>query len=458
LSAQRCRNLFAEAAPADAKSTVDLLGTPGLTAFTTVGTGPIRLLWEMAGVLYAVSRDQLYTVTSTGTATLIGTLAGQERTDYRLDAADNGTQLAIVNSGTGAASVYNRTTNTLSAIADPDFPDASSVAYIDGYLVFTRLDSGQWFTSELLDAASYNSLDFASAESHPDFLVKVLVDHREVWLFGARSVEVWTNTGAADFPFQRLSGGILERGCGAAGSVAKIDNSIFWLGDDRVFYRAAGYQPQRISHHAIEYALEHYAVVSDAEAFVHSMEGHQFYTVTFPGAGVTWCYDVASGLWHERESRDDEGRSLGRWRVSAYARCYDQHIVGDFQSGALYRMDLDEGMEAGNVIVREAVSPPIAANGHRITMSRLEIDLETGIGRTSGQGSNPNCMLQWSDDGGRSWSNEHWASMGQIGQYKRRVRWHRIGQFRERYFRLVIADPVKVSILGANAEMERGLS
>lgn len=458
LSAQRCVNLYAESAPADARSPVDLLGSPGLVSFATVGTGPIRLLYEMAGVLYAVSRDQLYKVTSSGTATLIGTLAGRERTDYRLDAADNGTQLAIVNTGTGAASVYNATTDTLSIITDPDFPRASSTAYIDGYLIFTRPDTGQWFISELLEATSFDALDFASAESYPDYLVKVLVDHREVWLFGTKSIEIWTNTGAADFPFQRLSGALIERGCGAPGSVCKMDNSVFWLGEDRVVYRAQGYAPQRISHHAIEYALEHYSTVSDAVAFTYSMEGHSFFTITFPSQLVSWVFDVASGLWHERRSYDDERRSLGRWRVNAYTRCYDQHVVGDYDSNALYLMDLDEGTEAGNVMIREAVSPPIHADGSRITMSRLEIELETGVGLTTGQGSQPQAMLQWSDDGGRSWSNEHWSSMGAIGAYRRRVRWYRLGQFRERYFRLMISDPIRVSVLGAQAEMKKGES
>lgn len=458
LSAQRCVNLYPEKAPPDALSPVVLFGSPGLVPVGTVGAGPIKLLYEMAGILYCVSRDQLYSVSSAGVGTLIGTLAGRERTGYRVEAADNGTQLVLLNVGTGSASVYDAGTGVLSAITDADFPRASSCAYVDGYHVFSRPETGQWFISDLLNAASYDALDFATAETYPDQLVRVFVDHREVWLFGDQSTEIWTNTGAAAFPFARLSGTVLERGCAAAGSVSKMDNSVYWLGNDRVFYKAAGYAPVRCSTHALEYALEGYSVVSDAVAFCYGMEGHAFYVVSFPTAQATWVFDAATGQWAERESRTSEGRSLGRWRVGSYAKAYGLHVAGDYASNAIYLLDLDIGTEAGIPIRRLAVSPPIAAAGNRLTMSRFELELDAGVGLATGQGSAPEAMLQWSDDGGRSWSSEHWSSLGAIGAYRRRCRWYRLGQFRERYFRISISDPVKVAVIGASAEMERGLS
>jgi len=322
LSAQRVVNLFAEAAPQDARSPVVLYGTPGLTLFGTIGTGPIRGLHVMGTTLYAVSGDQLFSVSSSGTGTLLGNLAGRARTSGPVDMADNGRQLVVVNDGRGT--VYDGT--ILEAITDPDFPRASSVSYVDGYFLFTRRDSGQWFISNLLEATAYDALDFATAETYPDNLVRVFTDHREVWLFGVKSIEVWSNTGGADFPFQRISGAVLERGCAAAGSVAKMDNSVFWLGDDGIVYRAAGYQPQRVSTHAIEHAIEGYATLADALAFTYSQEGHSFYVLTFPDA-ATWVYDASTQLWHERESRDSEGRGLARWRVNAYADAYNQQEV-----------------------------------------------------------------------------------------------------------------------------------
>ena len=234
-----------------------------------------------------------------------------------------------------------------------------------------------------------------------------------------------------------------------------MDNSVFWLGDDGIVYRAAGYQPQRVSTHAIEHAIEGYATLADALAFTYSQEGHSFYVLTFPDA-ATWVYDASTQLWHERESRDSEGRGLARWRVNAYADAYNQHVVGDYQTGQLYTLDLDEPTENGLCIRREAVSAPVAATGQRLKMARLELELETGVGRTTGFGATPQAMIQFSDDGGRTWSNERWATLGRIGQYRRRVRWYRMGQFRERYLRLTLADPVKVALIGATAELDRG--
>jgi hypothetical protein len=282
LSAQRLVNLYAEAAPQDSGTPVVLYGTPGLTPFGTVGVGPIRGMAVMGTTLYVVSGDRLYSVNSAGSGTDLGKIAGRERTGEPVTMADNGTQLVVVNSD-GKASVYDSDAATLAAITDADFGRASSVAYVDGYHIFSRRNSGQWFISDLLEATSYDALDFATAESRPDDLVRIFVSHREVWLFGTKSTEIWTNTGQADFPFSRISGAIIERGCAAAGSVARLDNSVFWVADDGVVYRATGYQPQRVSTHAIEHALDGYATLADGLAFTYAQEGHHFYCLSFPG-------------------------------------------------------------------------------------------------------------------------------------------------------------------------------
>lgn len=68
------------------------------------------------------------------------------------------------------------------------------------------------------------------------------------------------------------------------------------------------------------------------------------------------------------------------------------------------------------------------------------------------QGANPQVMLRWSDDGGHTWSNEHWESMGRIGQYGYRTIWRRLGmteKLRDRVYEVSGTDPVKVSIMGA---------
>jgi hypothetical protein len=450
VSAQRAVNLMAQSEPPDAKVPVSLLSVPGLATFATAGSGPIRGLAVMSDVLYAVSGTTAYSITSAGVATGLGSIGGSGRVDL----ADNGSQLVAVDS---AGDGYVVTSSGVTALTDTDFLSASSVTYLDGYHIFSRTGTGQFFISDLLDADSFDALDIATAESSPDPLVRAFVDHRELWLFGSHSIEVWINTGAAAFPFERQAGSILEKGCAAAGSVAKLDNTIFWLGEDRIVYRAQGYTPQRVSHHAVEQALTDAtaANIAAAHALTWSLDGHACYALTVTGAG-THVFDVSTGVWHERDSRS-AGVSLERWRAQGSVRAYGKVLVGDDTTGVIYALDPSVYTEGSEALVRTAESPPIHADGSWAFMSRVQLDMETGIGLNSGQGSSPMVMMQYSDDGGQTWSSERWASAGQIGQYTWRVVWHRLGRFRSRVLRFSVSDPVPITLMGILADYEVGL-
>ena len=195
---------------------------------------------------------------------------------------------------------------------DPDFPGAVNVGYIDGYFVFNEPDSQKFWVTQLLDGTSVDPLDFASAEGSPDGIVGLIVDHREVWLLGTNSVEVWYDAGLLDFPLQRIQGAFNEIGCVAPYSIAKLDNGIFWLGQDArgqgIVYRANGYTGQRISTHAVEWQIQQYGNLSDAIAYTYQQDGHSFYVLIFPSANTTWVYDVATQAWHERA-----GWNNGSW-------------------------------------------------------------------------------------------------------------------------------------------------
>ncbi len=244
----------------------------------------------------------------------------------------------------------------------------------------------------------------------------------------------------------------MERGCAAAFSIAEDDNSIFWLGEDRIFYRADGYVPQRISQHAIEEALRKYQIVSDACAFIYTMAGHKFYVVTFPAEDATWVYDITTGLWHERRSV-----GMGRWRVSTYVEAYGKHLVGDFENGRIGELDLDTYQEYGVTMQGIAAGPSVHADRKRIAHSRFELDIESGVGLTSGQGSDPQIWVDWSDDGGRTFSaRKLLRSMGKIGEYQQRLRLNRMGSSRERVYRVTVSDPVKRSIIAAHLNARQG--
>lgn len=442
VSAERLVNLYAEVSPQNARTIQALYGTPGLVTFGTYGSGPLRAAILMGDYLYVASGNTVYRVASDGTSTAC---TGAIFPAGLVTMATNGTQIALVVSPSYG---YVITGTSCSPITDPDFPGATSVTYIDGYFVFTGpTGTGRFFISSLGDGNNYDALEFATAEGDPDPAIRAFADHRELLIFGTKTIEVWQDTGGADFPFSRVDGAFIERGCAATGSPAKADNTTYWLGDDRIIYKMNGYVPARISTYAVEEIIRKMTTVSDAIGWTYAQDGHTFYVLKFPTAGRTFAFDASNGLWHERQSGTG---LLGDWRINFGVAAFDRILVGDQWSGALFSLDLDTYTEAGNVIRSVVETPPAASadSNNRVSIAGYEIVFEMGVGLLSGQGVDPQVALSWSDDDGATWSAERWRSLGARGKHQRRARWLRLGAFRSRIFRAVITDPVKRVVVG----------
>jgi hypothetical protein len=431
-----------------------------------------------------VSGTQLFKIDNAYTPTLIGNVSGTGPVSM----ADNGTQLFIACNG--PSFIYNANTNAFGPITDPDFPGAVTVAYLDGYFVFNEPNSQRMWVTALLDGTSIDPLEFVSTEGSPDGLVAVIANFREVWAFGTNSIEVWSDTGALDFPLERIPGAFNELGCAAPYSIAKMDNGLFWLGRDRrgqgLVYRANGYAGQRISTHAVEWQIQQYDDISDAIAYTYQQDGHSFYVLIFPTANTTWVYDVATQAWHERAGFANG--AFTRHRSNCQMSFNNQIVVGDFQNGNIYAFDLDDYSDNGQIQkwLRSWRALPTGQNNLKRTAHHsLQLDCESGIGLNGSmvaetsylqtendnflvtesgdkliaeqqtiitQGSDPQVMLRWSDDGGHTWSNEHWVSIGKIGEYYRRAIWRRLGmtlKLRDRVYEVSGTDPVKIAIMGA---------
>ena len=428
-SGSKLVNCFSEMGNGDQREAFNLSLIPGLVEFDELATSPVRGVHRMGDVLYAVAGSRLYSVTSGAVATDEGEIPGTGRVRM----ADNGSELAIVSGTTG----YVLSGGSITTPAN--IPAAvSDVAYIDGYILWTVADSGQFVISALNNATSYDALDIATVEGSPDDLVGVMVDHREVQFYGKESIEIWYNSGAADFPFERQGNAFIERGCFDRDSIVKIDNSVHFLGDDMVVYRLDGYQPMRISTHAIEYDIRN---ATEAWAFTYTQEGHKFYCLnTDVGCFV---FDMSTGAWHERKSD-----GLDNWRVGSAVRVYDQTIFGSNTTGKLYTASLETYTEDSETISMEITLPTVeSGTRQRVTCYAFELLAETGVGLSTGQGSDPQAMLTYSDDGGKTWSNEMWRTLGAIGTYNTRAVWRKLGQFRQRQFKIVITDPVRRSVL-----------
>jgi len=377
----RMVNLFAEAIPegSGGKEAGFLLRCPGLRLLATVGSGPIRGLWVTNGIAYVVSGSEFYSLTTSWTATLLGTVSGTGPVSM----ADNGTQIFIACNP--LSYIYNTSTAVFAQITDVDFPGAGSVGYLDGYFVFNEPDSQKFWVTSLLDGTAIDPLDFASAEGYPDDVVALIVDHREIFLFGNTSVEVWYDAGTPDFPLARVQGAFMEVGCEAAYSVAKLDNSVFWLGSDArgrgIIYRANGYTPARISTNAVEYTIQSYGNITDAIGYTYQQDGHPFYVLIFPSAEATWVYDVSTQLWHERAGF--ENGQFVRHRSNCQMSFNDEIVVGDYEDGRVYAFDLDVYADDDQIQkwLRSWRALPTGQNNLKRTAHHsLQLDAETGIG------------------------------------------------------------------------------
>lgn len=446
LDVEECVNLYLEVSPSGRKK---LVKTPGLLSFADLGNAPVRGGHKPANYdAVMVCGNQVYRVKSDATTTLLGTIGSSTGP---VSMADNGTSLLIVD-GTAQGFAVDLPSYTLSPINDEGFYGADNVRFLDGRFILNRPNTGQFYISGLY-ALTFDPLEFATAEKSPDNLVAHIVDHDDLYLFGETTTERWVNTGAVDFPFERVQGGSMEMGCAARHSVALFDNTVAWLGQDKkgagMVWLANGGSPMRISTHALEKEFLSYATMADAQAYVYQQAGHEFYVLTFPTAGKTWAFDAATRTWHRRAYLSTG--EFTRHRSNCYLFAYGKHLVGDFENGNVYELDLATYSDNGDPIQWLRSCQVLQTPDYNWQQfNTLQIEMETGVGLQSGQGSEPLVLLSYSDDGGKTWSNERSASIGRAGEYKTRVRWNRLGRSSARIFRVRGSDPVKTEIYSAS--------
>jgi hypothetical protein len=469
----RLINMYAEATPDGGKTAAYFQRAPGIkgaTGFIGTGSGPVRGMWVARNVLYVVAGSVFYSVTATYSATAFDTtsytltvIASNVAGTGPVSMVDNGQQIFIATNPKGY--IYNIDTGVFNQIGDPDFPGAVTVGYVNGYFVFNEPNSARVWVTALYDGNNIDALSFASAEASPDNVVSLIVDHKEIWIFGNNSTEVWYDAGQPDYPLAPIQGAFLETGCAAPYSVAKMDNSVFWLAADArgygMVYRARGYQPQRISTHAIEYAIQSYATISDAIAYTYQQDGHFFYVLTFPTANVTWVYDAATNMWHQRGYIDAITGQYLRHTPTCAAAYFNRVYVGSCFSGLIGRYDFNTYVEFANSPqgwLRSWRALPTGENTLKRTAHHsLQLDCEAGTSLNSVVGSpseQPPLLvgLRWSDDGGHTWSNQVFQSVGAQGQTGKRVIWRRLGmttKLRDRVYEISASGWGKTAIMGA---------
>lgn len=463
VDSQRCINLYVEmdemntGARGEAAS---LVSTPGLTLLLALPASPVRGAYtDSKGQLWAAAGNKVYSVSSLWVATEVGTL---DTTLGPIYFKDNTIDVVCVDGLYGYTWDINDST-TFARIVDANFLGADRVEYLDSYFIFNRPGTRQFILSPLNAVTPFSGLDVGTVGSTPADLIGHIVVQENLYLFCGDHYEVWYNSGASSFPFERIQGSVYPIGCVSPYSIQSVGASVIWLALDKdgqgCVYRVAGLQPQKISTNAIETLLGSITDLSGATAWAYNQAGQFFYCLNVPGLETTWCYEMTTGLWHERAFLSPLG-TYSRHLAECHTLAFGVNVVGDFSNGNLYQLDIDCYTDNTNPICRERRTPHFSDGDlNRLFISRFYLDMETGVGLDgTGQGTDPVAMLSWSGDGGHSWSNERWAKIGKIGARKARVFWNRLGSTRDRVFRVRITDPIKVTLISANIDVSGGSS
>ena len=446
VNSQLSINLYPQIETDGAKSELTLHSTPGLKLAGSIGNGPGRtngIRWKNKA--YFVSGAQLISIDTSGTITSHGTI---NTATSNVSMSANPSHIGFVDGTDG----WTFDGTSLTQILDGDFPTATQMTFLDGYSIANKSGTGQFQISSLNDTTAWDPTEIATAESNPDDLTALTSTHKELWLFGDQTAEIWYNSENADFPFEPYRNGVSEWGVHAPFSLAKADESLFWLSSNRegvnMVLSARGVSPVAISNRDIEWEIAQLSKTDDAVGWTYQQAGHTFYVLTFPTGDRTIVYDVSTGMWHRRKSF-----GIGRWRPVGAVALGQKHYSLDYENGNVYELDLNTYDDNGIPIEAIRRTQMIHKDRHRIRVHRLELDIETGVGTLSGQGEDPQIMMRYSKDGGHSYSSEKWRSLGKTGKYATRVYWTQLGIARDWNFEFKITDPVKRNIIGGYADV-----
>lgn len=428
---ERVKNWYAERNRKGSSNPVTLYPTPGTVAWATVGTGVIRGMKKMGGDLYVVVGSECYAIDADKQATKVANISGSRPVHMETD----GTHVAIL-TDVAAYAVNRNEAVTLSLTF------LGGVAYQDGITAFVEKESQNIWFSDADDMTTIQGTSLTQKDALADNCVAILMDHRELIIFGETSSEVLWNAGETPVPFVRVPQGFIEHGIKAAHSPAKFGNNAYWLDEDGIVREMANYTPVAISTSGIEQIIDDEPHPEDAKGFIYTQNGHPFYCLMMSTATV--CFDIKTRLWHERLSTGHT-----RWIGQHYARFGDKHLVSRYDSNVICELDLSVFTDQGTYIRRVCEFPEVGGGVSELEHSALMLRFKPGVGLTSGQGSDPKAMLDWSDDGGLTYSNELWAGIGKKGEYKNRCFFNRLGQAHTRRYRVVVTDPVNAILAGA---------
>ncbi len=447
-SGRECINWFPNKAPKieDQKTEMSLYpcsgyGAPWATA--PVG-GPWQALCAFNGVGYGICNNEFYTISSTGKLTPQGTMAPSPGTQPYIIPGANG--WILITYGVTGYTFYIPT-QTFAVITDPDFPGADNGFFQDGYFIVTF--NGNFYYSSLgfvpFEGTNWDPLWVITPNFKPNTLRAVGSLQEDIYLMCDDRLEIYYNDGVS--PFSRRYFSASHLGIDAPNSLVQIENQLIWLGTTEGGQKAVCYanrsQSLAISPESMNWVFSQMAVTNDAFAFGYHENGHPFYQITFPTANVTYVYDLFTQYWHQKQSlcktiNINGMPNYGRHTANCHMFLANQHIIGDYQSGNLYKWDAKQFTENGTPLRRRFTTKTFQMDRKQVSAPYFTIDYDAGDAPI---GTNPQLVFQTSKDSGRTWGYERWESLGQTGQYKNRLKWNGLGRSRDWTFRFTVTDP-----------------
>lgn len=423
----------------------------GLKLFADIGgLGANRGLFALGNLLYTVSGEKLYRLTSVGAKTEIGTVVGQFPVIFTPNRKVPDPQIVII----ADTKRYILVGGVLSEISDPDLPaGVHSTTYLQGRTIF-GINDGRFFSSEISDAGDIDALVFGEAELSPDNGVRVFTNGEEFWYWGSESLEIFRGTGNANSPFEPLQGSGSGKGAGAISKypIVVFDNAPIWVTDTCVVARANGYSPQRVSNHAVErdiQAAKDAGTADQITGFEWARGGHWFYQLCLPNA--TWVLDASTKLWHKKTSY-----LRNRSKFKFFAEAFGKMLVAEDGGTKIFEMTAEAHDEAGEHLITAVQSEILSGFPAGGTVNAVWVDCEMGVGDgTDPHSADPHLMMQYTRDGGHTWSSPRMRSLGAKGHYRGRVKYTRLGDFGTQgiAFRFSCSAPIKRAVLQAFADI-----
>lgn len=457
VAVQTLKNWYTQRVEVEDTSGVTYYPRPGLSVYATLTGSPIRALFSQDGRDFAVAGKTLWELFANAVPLVRGTLTAVDANPATICSSGlAGHQLYITSGGHG--DIYDLTANTLTPITATGYPLHTPMGtYLDTYFATIQGDTAQFNISAILDGLSWSTLDFAIRTQASDNLVGIVSFNKLLWLIGSRTSEPWYNSGAT-FPFASVPQVLIPIGCCAPFSIIRTSVALAWLHRSErgqgIFVMASDDNPKRVSTYAVEATWATYPTLEDCVCYSLTWEGHEFILLHFRSGNATWAYDIGEKSWSEWTWWNEVSGAHDRFRGWVHCDSDQGHLVGDWETGTVYLMDGRLATDADAPILWERTAPHLNRELLMNFYSNFQLDLEPGLG-----GHTPVARLNWSDDGGHTFSTPIDMDMGAIGDYPIRCRVPgNLGQSRNRAFRVRISNDVPPRPSNAYVDVVRGTS